>query len=114
GYLAGFSVVDFRAVLYDGAYHTVDSSEIAFKIAGNLAFKAAMEHARPTLLEPIMNVSVETPEEFMGDIMGDLNSRRGRGQGMDTQANTDVIRSRALMWERIAYTNTLNAVPRRR
>ena len=110
GYLAGFSVVDFRAVLYDGAYHTVDSSEIAFKIAGNLAFKAAMEHARPTLLEPIMNVSVETPEEFMGDIMGDLNSRRGRVQGMDTQGNTQIVRSQVPMSEMLAYSNTLKSI----
>jgi elongation factor G len=110
GYLAGFPVVDFRVILYDGAYHTVDSSEIAFKIAGNLAFKAAMEHARPTLLEPIMHVSVETPEEYMGDIMGDLNSRRGRVQGMESQGNSQTIRAQVPMSEMLSYSNTLKSI----
>jgi elongation factor G len=110
GYLAGFPVVDFRVILYDGAYHTVDSSEIAFKIAGSLGFKAAMEHARPTLLEPIMDVSVETPEEFMGDLMGDLNSRRGRVQGMDTQGHTQIIRAQVPMSEMLSYSNTLKSI----
>ncbi|HEU5182852.1 MAG TPA: elongation factor G [Candidatus Polarisedimenticolia bacterium] len=110
GYLAGFTVVDFRVILHDGAYHTVDSSEMAFKIAGHLAFKAAMEHARPTLLEPIMTVSVETPEELMGDIMGDLNSRRGRVQGMDTQGHTQIIKAQVPMAEMLAYSNTLKSI----
>ncbi|MCI0657946.1 MAG: elongation factor G, partial [Acidobacteria bacterium] len=110
GYLAGFPVVDFRVILYDGAYHTVDSSEIAFKIAGNLAFKAAMEHARPTLLEPIMHVWVETPEEYMGDIMGDLNSRRGRVQGMESQGNSQTIRAQVPMSEMLSYSNTLKSI----
>jgi elongation factor G len=110
GYLAGFPVVDFRVVLYDGSYHTVDSSELAFKIAGSLAFKKAMEQARPTLLEPIMNVSVETPEEFMGDIMGDLNSRRGRVQGMDSQGATQIIKAQVPMSEMLAYSSTLKSI----
>ena len=83
GYLAGYPVVDFRVILYDGSYHDVDSSEMAFKIAGSLAFKKAMEVASPVLLEPIMNVEVYAPDAYAGDLMGDLNSRRGRVQGMD-------------------------------
>jgi len=110
GYLAGFPVVDFRVVLYDGSYHTVDSSELAFKIAGSLAFKKAMEHARPTLLEPIMNVSVETPEEFMGDIMGDLNSRRGRVQGVDAQGSTQIIKAQVPMSEMLTYSSSLKSI----
>ena len=110
GYLAGFPVVDFRVVLTDGSYHTVDSSEIAFKIAGSLAFKKAMEQARPTILEPIMNVQVETPEEFLGDIMGDLNSRRGRVQGMDSQGTTQVIKAQVPMSEMLSYSSTLKSI----
>ncbi len=110
GYLAGFPVVDFRVVLTDGSYHTVDSSELAFKIAGSLAFKKAMEQARPTLLEPIMNVSVETPEEFMGDIMGDLNSRRGRVQGMDSQGTTQIIKAQVPMSEMLTYSSSLKSI----
>ncbi|MBI3933307.1 MAG: elongation factor G, partial [Acidobacteria bacterium] len=87
GYLAGFPVVDFRVILYDGSYHDVDSSELAFKIAGSMAFKKAMEQAKPTLLEPIMNVEVYVPEAYSGDILGDLNARRGRIQGMDTRGS---------------------------
>ncbi|HVB40814.1 MAG TPA: elongation factor G [Terriglobales bacterium] len=82
GYLAGYPVVDFRVVLYDGAYHDVDSSELAFKVAGSLAFKKAMEQARPVLIEPIMEVAVESPAEFTGDLIGDLNARRGRIEGL--------------------------------
>ena len=78
-------MVDFRVTLYDGQYHDVDSSELAFKIAGALAYKEAMEKARPTLLEPIMNVEVAAPNEYVGDLMGDLSSRRGQVQGMDTR-----------------------------
>jgi len=110
GYLAGFPVVDFRVVLTDGSYHTVDSSEMAFKIAGSLAFKKAMELARPTLLEPIMNVEVETPDEFMGDIMGDLNSRRGRVQGVDSQGTTQVIKSQVPMSEMLSDSSTLKSI----
>ena len=78
GILGGYPVVDCHATLFDGSYHDVDSSEMAFKIAGSMAFKAAMAKASPVLLEPIMKVVAETPEEYMGDVMGDLNGRRGR------------------------------------
>jgi translation elongation factor EF-G len=84
GYLAGYPMVDFRVRLLDGQYHDVDSSEMAFKIAGSLAFKDAMQKASPTILEPIMKVEITTTDEFMGDIMGDLSHRRGRPQGMDS------------------------------
>ena len=83
GYLAGYPVVDMRAILYDGSYHPVDSSEMAFKIAGSIGFKNAVEKAQPVLLEPIMTVEVTVPEENVGDIIGDLNSRRGRVLGMN-------------------------------
>src|SRR5258708_22656913 len=82
GYLAGYPVVDFRVILYDGSYHDVDSNEMSFKTAGRIAFKKAMEQAKPTLLEPIMKVEIAIPNEFAGSIMGHLNSRRGRIQGM--------------------------------
>src|SRR6202044_266737 len=82
GILAGYEVVDFKAILYDGSYHDVDSNEMAFKIAGSLAFKEAARKASPVLLEPVMAVEVTVPEEHMGPIMGDLNSRRGRIEGM--------------------------------
>ncbi|MFQ5877072.1 MAG: elongation factor G [Acidobacteriota bacterium] len=110
GYLAGFPVVDFRVVLYDGSYHSVDSSDIAFKIAGSLAFKKAMERAGPTLLEPIMNVEIVTPEQFMGDIMGDLNSRRGRVQGMTSSGSNQVIRAQVPFAEMLAYASTLKSI----
>ena len=81
GFLAGFPMVDFRVELYDGQYHDVDSSELAFKIAGSLAYKDAMEKAKPTILEPIMKIAIRAPQEYMGDLMGDLTSRRGRPAG---------------------------------
>src|SRR4026209_1763446 len=83
GYLAGYPMVDFRVTVFDGSYHDVDSNELSFKLAGSLAFKDAMTRARPTILEPIMNVEVYAPSDFAGDLMGDLNSRRGRIAGMD-------------------------------
>jgi elongation factor G len=110
GYLAGFPVVDFKVTLYDGSYHEVDSSEMAFKIAGALAFKKAMEKAKPVLLEPIVNVEVFAPEENAGDIMGDLNSRRGRIQGMDIKGNTQVIRAQAPLAELLNYEPTLTSM----
>ena len=85
GYLAGFPVVDFKVTVYDGSYHDVDSSEMAFKLAARKAFKAAMQQANPALLEPVMNVEVQAPVEYAGDLMGDLNGRRGRISGMDLQ-----------------------------
>src|SRR5436305_7520171 len=90
GYLAGYPVVDFRVILYDGSYHDVDSNELSFKMAGRIAFKKAMELAKPTLLEPVMHVEITVPEEFAGSIMGDPNSRRGRIQGMDNNAHNTI------------------------
>jgi elongation factor G len=110
GFLAGFPVVDFKVVLYDGNYHEVDSSEMAFKIAGSLAFRKGMEQARPVLLEPIMNVEVYAPEENAGDIMGDLNGRRGRIQGMDVKGGTQVIRAQVPMSEMLNYQPTLTSM----
>ncbi len=110
GYLAGYPVVDFRVILYDGSYHEVDSSEMAFKIAGSLAFKKAVEQASPVLLEPIMNVEVYAPEAYAGDLMGDLNSRRGRVQGMDAKAGMQVIRAQVPMAEMLSYAPTLTSM----
>jgi elongation factor G len=103
GYLAGYPVVDFRVILYDGSYHDVDSNELSFKVAGRLAFKKAMEQARPTLLEPIMAVEVTVPDEFAGTIMGDLNSRRGRIQGMDNRGGQTIIKAEVPMAEMLTY-----------
>lgn len=110
GYLAGYPVVDFRVILYDGSYHDVDSSEMAFKIAGSLAFKKAMEVANPVLLEPIMNVEVYAPDAYAGDLMGDLNSRRGRVQGMDSKAGNQVIKAQVPMSEMLSYAPTLTSM----
>ncbi|MEK7405793.1 MAG: elongation factor G [Acidobacteriota bacterium] len=107
GYLAGYPVVDFRVILYDGSYHDVDSSELSFKLAARKAFKAAMEQARPVLLEPIMNVEIQAPVEYAGDLMGDLNGRRGRISGMDTRGGTQIIRAQAPMAEMLNYQNDL-------
>jgi len=110
GFLAGYPVVDFRVVLFDGSYHTVDSSDIAFKIAGSLGFKKAMEEAGATLLEPIMNVEISAPEQYMGDIMGDLNSRRGRVQGMTSQGSQQLIKAQVPMSELLTYASTLKSI----
>ena len=107
GYLAGFPVVDFKVTVYDGSYHDVDSSEMAFKLAARKAFKAAMQQAKPTLLEPIMNVEVQAPVEYAGDLMGDMNGRRGRIAGMDTKGNTQIIRAQVPMAEMLNYQNDL-------
>jgi elongation factor G len=107
GYLAGYPVVDFRVTVYDGSYHDVDSSELSFKLAARKAFKAAMEVARPALLEPIMNVEIEAPVEYAGDLMGDLNSRRGRIAGMDTRGGTQIVRAQVPMAEMLNYQNDL-------
>ena len=103
GYLAGFPVVDFRVVLYDGSYHDVDSNDMSFQMAGRIAFKKAMEVAKPTLLEPIMNVEITVPDDFAGSIMGDLNSRRGRIQGMDNRAGNTVVKAEVPMAEMLTY-----------
>ena len=103
GYLAGFPVVDFRVILYDGSYHDVDSNDLSFQMAGRIAFKKAMETAKPTLLEPIMQVEITVPDEFAGSIMGDLNSRRGRIQGMDNKAGNTVVKAEVPMSEMLTY-----------
>jgi elongation factor G len=110
GYLAGFPVVDFRVRLKDGQYHDVDSSEMAFKIAGSLAFQQGMELARPTLLEPIMHVDISAPAEYVGDIMGDLNSRRGRVEGVDAEEDTQTIKARVPLAEMLTYGSTLRSI----
>ncbi|HKR63385.1 MAG TPA: elongation factor G [Thermoanaerobaculia bacterium] len=110
GYLAGYPVVDFRVRLKDGQYHDVDSSEMAFKIAGSLAFQQAMELARPTLLEPIMHVDITAPSEYVGDIMGDLNSRRGRVEGVDAEEDTQVVHARVPLAEMLTYGSTLRSI----
>jgi elongation factor G len=110
GVLAGFPCIDFKAVLYDGSYHSVDSSEMAFKIAGSLAYKKAAEQADPTLLEPIMEVEVTTPEDFMGDVMGDLNGRRGRVLGMEGKGKNQVVRANVPMAEVLTYAPDLRSM----
>jgi elongation factor G len=109
GVLAGFPTVDFRVILYDGSYHDVDSSEMAFKIAGSLAFKKAIREAKPILLEPVMNVEVVAPDEFAGDLMGDLNSRRGRVQGMDVRGRSTVIKAQVPLAEMLSYASDLTS-----
>ncbi len=110
GYLAGYPVVDFRVILYDGSYHDVDSNELSFKTAGRIAFKKAMEQAKPTLLEPIMHVEITIPDEFAGSIMGDLNSRRGRIQGMDNKAGKTIVKAEVPMAEMLTYGAELTSM----
>jgi elongation factor G len=107
GFLAGYPVTDFRVTVYDGSYHDVDSSEMAFKLAGRKAFRAAMQQAKPALLEPIMKVEVETPTDFAGDLMSDFNGRRGRISGMDIKGNMQTIRAQVPMSEMLSYQNDL-------
>jgi elongation factor G len=114
GAVAGYPLVDFKVTLIDGSYHTVDSDEHSFKAAGRKAFRAAMEKARPTLLEPIMDVEVFTPQEFSGDIMGDLNSRRGRVSGMDMRGKQQVIKAKVPLSEMLDYQSKLNSVTQAR
>ena len=109
GYLAGYPMVDFRVTVFDGSYHDVDSNELSFKLAGSLAFKDAMTRARPTILEPVMNVEVYAPSDFAGDLMGDLNSRRGRIAGMDTRGATTVIKAQVPMSEMLTYEQHLTS-----
>jgi elongation factor G len=110
GVLAGYPVIDLRATLYDGSYHEVDSSEMAFKIAGSMAFKAAAEKAGPTLLEPYMRVEVTTPESFVGDVIGDLNSRRGRVDHMEPRGNVHVVRAFVPLAEMFGYATTVRSM----
>jgi elongation factor G len=109
GYLAGFPMVDFRVTVFDGSYHDVDSNELSFRLAGSLAFKDAMTRARPTILEPIMNVEVYSPSDFAGDLMGDLISRRGRIGGMDTRGAMTIIKAIVPMSEMLTYEQHLTS-----
>jgi elongation factor G len=107
GVIAGFPVVDVKVTLYDGSYHDVDSSEMAFKIAGSICFKEGAKRAKPVLLEPIMKVEVVTPEDYMGDVIGDLNSRRGIVQGMEDAPAGRVIRAEVPLAQMFGYATTL-------
>ncbi len=110
GYLAGYPVVDFKAIVYDGSYHDVDSNELSFKMAGRIAFRKCMEQAKPALLEPIMSVEIEAPQEFAGALMGDLNQRRGRVQGMEGLGANTIVRAEVPMAEMLTYGQTLTAM----
>jgi elongation factor G len=109
GVLAGFPVVDVRITLVDGSYHDVDSSEMAFKVAGSMAFKNAMQRAKPKLLEPVMAVEVVTPEDYLGDVMGDLNSRRGRVEGLEPRGNAQAIRAKVPLATMFGYATDLRS-----
>jgi elongation factor G len=109
GVLAGFPLVDVKVTLLDGAYHEVDSSELAFKIAGSMAFKEAARKADPVLLEPMMAVEVTTPEDYMGDVIGDLNSRRGQIQAMDERAGARVVTALVPLSEMFGYVGDLRS-----
>jgi elongation factor G len=109
GVLAGFPMVDIAVELYDGSYHEVDSSEMAFKIAGSMAFKAGAEKGKPVLLEPIEDVEVVVPEEYMGDVIGDLNSRRGHIQGMEPRGGAQVVRAQVPLSEMFGYATDLRS-----
>ncbi len=110
GYLAGFPVVDFKVTLYDGSYHDVDSNDMSFQVAGRIAFRKAMEVAKPTLLEPVMSALITIPDEFAGTIMGDLNSRRGRIQGMDNKGGNTIVKAEVPMAEMLTYGVDLTAM----
>ena len=110
GTLAGFPVVDIRIELVEGSYHDVDSSEMAFKIAGSMAFKNAMQRANPKLLEPVMAVEVVTPEGYLGDVMGDLSSRRGRVEGLEPRGNAQAIRARVPLATMFGYATDLRSM----
>ena len=109
GVIAGFPVVDIKAKIYDGSYHEVDSDEISFKVAGSIAFKEGARKARPILLEPIMDVEVVTPEEYLGDVMGDLNSRRGKIEGFSARKDAQVIKATVPLSEMFGYATTLRS-----
>jgi elongation factor G len=109
GVLAGYEVKDVKVTLYDGSYHEVDSSEIAFKIAGSMAFKDGCKHASPVLLEPVMKVEVVLPEEYMGDVIGDLNSRRGRIEGLEARPGTQIIKSLVPLSSMFGYATELRS-----
>ncbi len=108
--LAGFPVVDIKVTLVDGSYHDVDSSEMAFKVAGSMAFKEASKRAKPVLLEPVMAVEVVTPEEYMGDVIGNINSRRGQIEGMEPRGNAQVIRAKVPLAEMFGYATDVRTM----
>jgi len=110
GFLAGYPMVDFKVVVFDGSYHDVDSSELAFKLAARKAFKAAMLIAKPVLLEPVMRVEIQGPVEFAGDLMSDVNGRRGRISGGETKGATQVIQAMVPMADMLTYQNDLTAI----
>jgi elongation factor G len=109
GILAGYPVIDLKVTLTDGSYHEVDSSEMAFKIAGSMAMKEAVLKASPVLLEPIMKVEVEVPEDFLGDVMGDLNSRRGQIEGMGTEASVAKVTANVPLAEMFGYATDIRS-----
>ena len=109
GILGGYPVLGVRAILYDGSYHDVDSSEMAFKIAGSMAFKEAMRKGNSMLLEPIMKVDVTVPEEYMGDVIGDINSRRGRIEGMESHNGAQIIHAFVPLGEMFGYSTDLRS-----
>ncbi|MGL5766534.1 MAG: elongation factor G, partial [Sarcina sp.] len=109
GIIAGYPTINFKVRCIDGSYHDVDSSEMAFKIAGSMAFKNAMKKADPVLLEPTMKVEVVVPEEYMGDVIGDINSRRGRMEGMEARNGAQVIRAYVPLAEMFGYATTLRS-----
>ena len=110
GYLAGYPVMDVRATLYDGSFHAVDSSDMAFKIAGSMGFKNAMERAKPVILEPVMSMEVSVPDDCMGDVIGDLNSRRGKVLGVDAKGNSQIIKAQVPMAEVLRYASDLRSM----
>src|SRR6202043_3168285 len=110
GFLAGYPMVDVKVTVYDGSYHDVDSSDMAFQIAASMGFKIALEKARPILLEPVMSVDVTSPDDCMGDVIGDLNSRRGRVLGMETKGHAQVIKALVPMAEILKYAPDLRSM----
>jgi elongation factor G len=110
GFLAGYPVVDIKVTVFDGSYHDVDSSEMSFKMAARLAFRKCMEQAKPVLLEPVMKVEIETPDDFAGALLGDLNSRRGRVQGMESVGAGTTVRAEVPMAEMLSYGTTLTSI----
>ena len=109
GVLAGYPLIDVKAKLYDGSYHDVDSSEMAFKIAASLALRNAVKKCNPVLLEPLMSVEVVMPEEYLGDIMGDITSRRGRVDGMEARGNAQVVKAFVPLAEMFGYATSLRS-----
>jgi elongation factor G len=110
GYLAGYPVVDIKVTVFDGSYHDVDSSEMSFKMAARLAFRKCMEQAKPALLEPVMRVEIDAPEEFAGALIGDLTGRRGRVQGMESGGTGTVVRAEVPMAEILSYSTALTSI----